>query len=393
MSRYVVVEAEVSLVAEEQDGGRREALGHGRDAEDRIGPLAACPVPPPWSRCRACARARRRRSRRRQRPAPARARRIRRRSGRPRRARPRSSRAGRSLSGATHSPVDRNGRDHAWLERHSSAPLGRQQRLGLQIANPEEDQLAAVQAIKAHSSTPRCSVTSARARSNGRGGQVTRLAPGQSRRARRATGPSPRAGPRRTPRGRRSGSAARRRRGRPGARRRAQRVDRGVVQRPQGVRRHTGRRKELVPVCAIRRCPTGKGLGASAMVGTSGQRSSRSRPVTARGRMVPASIPSAGRPHVEEEQVDLAATRASSRPIAPPSRARLRTTSMARGPTQARGVDVRIAADPVGAVADPPPLPPRVRDERRQRSGADPAARDRDAWEIRTSRATGRTAA
>ena len=52
------------------------------------------------------------------------------------------------------SPVDRNGGDHAWLERHSSTPLGRQQHLGLQIANAEEDQLAAVHAIEAHSAEP-----------------------------------------------------------------------------------------------------------------------------------------------------------------------------------------------------------------------------------------------
>ena len=36
-------------------------------------------------------------------------------------------------------------------ERHPSTPLGRQQRLGLEIANPEEDQLAAFHSVEAHS--------------------------------------------------------------------------------------------------------------------------------------------------------------------------------------------------------------------------------------------------
>jgi hypothetical protein len=49
------------------------------------------------------------------------------------------------------SPVNRNGSDHAWLERHPSTPLGRQQRLGLEIANPEEDQLAVLDSGEAHS--------------------------------------------------------------------------------------------------------------------------------------------------------------------------------------------------------------------------------------------------
>lgn len=52
------------------------------------------------------------------------------------------------------SPVYRNGGDQAWIERHPSAPLGRQQRLGLEVANPEEDQLAAADSLKAHSAEP-----------------------------------------------------------------------------------------------------------------------------------------------------------------------------------------------------------------------------------------------
>ena len=52
------------------------------------------------------------------------------------------------------SPVDRNGGDLPWIERHSSTPLGRQQRLGLEVAHPEEDQLAAVDSLEAHPAEP-----------------------------------------------------------------------------------------------------------------------------------------------------------------------------------------------------------------------------------------------
>ena len=49
------------------------------------------------------------------------------------------------------SAVNRNGRDHLWLERHPSTPLGGQERLGLEVANPEEDELPAFDSLEAHS--------------------------------------------------------------------------------------------------------------------------------------------------------------------------------------------------------------------------------------------------
>lgn len=52
------------------------------------------------------------------------------------------------------SPVNRNGGDHVRLECHPSTTLGRQERLGLEVANPDEDQLAAVHSLEAHSAEP-----------------------------------------------------------------------------------------------------------------------------------------------------------------------------------------------------------------------------------------------
>ena len=49
------------------------------------------------------------------------------------------------------SPASRNGSDHVWLERHPSTALGREEFLGLEIANPQEDQLAAFRSLKPHS--------------------------------------------------------------------------------------------------------------------------------------------------------------------------------------------------------------------------------------------------
>ena len=46
------------------------------------------------------------------------------------------------------SAVNRNGGDHTRLERHPSPTLGGQYFLGLEIANPQEDQLAAFHSLK-----------------------------------------------------------------------------------------------------------------------------------------------------------------------------------------------------------------------------------------------------
>src|SRR6266481_4421346 len=47
-------------------------------------------------------------------------------------------------------PVDGNRGDHAWLDRHSPSALGRQQLLGLEVANSQEDQLAVLDSREAH---------------------------------------------------------------------------------------------------------------------------------------------------------------------------------------------------------------------------------------------------